>query len=223
MSGQNEMLQDIEREVEFTRTLIGKRSLDPRVMAAMGAVPRRLFVPMELQPLAYQNGPLPIGHGQTISQPYIVALMTDLLEPQPEDVILEVGTGSGYQAAILATLVRQVYSMEIVAPLSERALRLLSENGYSNVECKVGDGHFGWPEHAPYDGIIVTAAAREIPPLLIEQLKPGGCLVIPVGPPSLPQELMVAKKNRNGRISTRRVLGVAFVPLTGGHNPTGEE
>ncbi len=223
MSGQSEMLQDIEREVEFTYTLTGKRSLDAQVMAAMGAVPRRLFVPMELQPLAYQNGPLPIGHGQTISQPYIVALMTDLLEPQPEDVILEVGTGSGYQTAILATLVRQVYSMEIVAPLSEQAARRLSEQGYHNVECRIGDGHSGWPEHAPYDGIMVTAAALEIPPLLIEQLKPGGRLVIPVGSPCLPQELMVVAKSGSGRITTRRVLGVAFVPLTGGQNQTCEE
>lgn len=223
MSGQSEMLQDIEREVEFTRNLIGKRALDRRVMKAMGVVPRRLFVPMELKPLAYQNGPLPIGHGQTISQPYIVALMSDLLEPEPEDVILEVGTGSGYQAAILASLVRRVYSMEIVAPLSERAARLLADHGYANVECRVGDGYYGWPEHAPYDGIIVTAAAPEIPPPLLEQLKPGGRLVIPVGFPSLPQELMVVEKSNSGHIRARRVLEVAFVPLTGRHEQAGEE
>jgi protein-L-isoaspartate(D-aspartate) O-methyltransferase len=223
MSGQSEMLQDIEREVEFTRTLIGKRSLDPRVMAAMGAVPRRLFVPMELQPLAYQNGPLPIGHGQTISQPYIVALMTDLLAPQPEDVILEIGTGSGYQAAILASLVRQVYSLEIVAPLSKRAAQLLAEHGYENVQCRIGDGYYGWPDHAPYDGIIVTAAAAEIPPPLIEQLKPEGRLVIPVGAACLPQELVVVEKRKKGQITTRRILDVAFVPLTGGHDNNRED
>ena len=222
MLDQRGMLRDIEQEVEFTRTLIGKNSLDPRVMEAMGSVPRPLFVPQELQPLACQNGPLPIGHGQTISQPYIVALMTDLLEPQPEHVVLEVGTGSGYQAAILASLVRQVYSMEIVAPLAERAARLLADHGYGNVECRVGDGYYGWPEHAPYDGIIVTAAAAEVPPLLVEQLKPGGRLVIPVGSPCLPQELVVVEKSVSGRSTTRRVLDVAFVPLTGGHDQIDE-
>jgi protein-L-isoaspartate(D-aspartate) O-methyltransferase len=208
------MLRDIEMEVRYTRGLIGKDALDERVMTAMEEVPRHEFVPAYEQAYAYANGPLPIGCGQTISQPYIVALMSDLLEPQPQDVILEVGTGSGYQAAILSRLVRQVYSLEIVPDLAERAAQCLQRLGYTNVETRLADGYDGYPDHAPYDGIIVTAAAPSIPQPLLDQLKPGAKLVIPVGLPFSHQELMVVEKTPEGTISTRDVLGVAFVPLT---------
>ncbi len=209
------MLRDIEWEVELTKKHIGKDRLDPRVMEAMARVPRHEFVPEESRVYAYDNGPLPIGFGQTVSQPFIVALMTDLLEPGEEDVVLEVGTGSGYQTAVLAELVKKVYSIEIIAELAEKARERLQRLGYTNVEIKVGDGYFGWPEHAPFDGILVTAAAPEIPRPLIDQLKPGGRLVIPVGDPFGYQMLKVVRKDEKGDIQIRDVLGVAFVPLTG--------
>ena len=212
---QKQMLREIEQEVEYTGSMTGRAPLKPPVMEAMGRVPRHRFVTSGEQEQAYVNGPLPIGHGQTISQPYIVALMTDLLDPEPQDVILEVGTGSGYQAAVLSRLVRQVYTLEIIEPLYERAVERLRKLGYMNVECRSGNGHFGWSEHAPYDGIIVTAAAPAIPPSLVDQLKPGGRLVIPVGLPYSHQELMVLEKDDNGKVTTRNVLGVIFVPLTG--------
>jgi protein-L-isoaspartate(D-aspartate) O-methyltransferase len=217
MGDRKQMLRDIEMEVEYTRRYIGKNALDSRVMQAMSRVPRHEFVTSGMRKAAYENGPLPIGHGQTISQPYIVALMTDLLEPQPEDVILEVGTGSGYQAAILSQVVRQVYSIEIVAALSQRAEQTLLQQGCDNVQCRTGDGYFGWPEHAPYDGIMVTAAAPSIPHPLMDQLKPGGRLVIPVGLPFHHQELLVVEKKKSGKTAVRDVLAVAFVPLTGDH------
>jgi protein-L-isoaspartate(D-aspartate) O-methyltransferase len=217
MSDRKKMLRDIEMEVDFTRRYIGKDALDGRVMQAISKVPRHEFVAPDMRKAAYENGPLPIGHGQTISQPYIVALMTDLLEPQPDDVILEVGTGSGYQAAVLSRLVRRVYSMEIVSALSERAQTILRQQGYDNVECRIGDGYYGWPEQAPFDGIMVTAAAPSIPQALIDQLKPGARLVIPVGLPFHHQELMVVEKQPDGEVQVRDVLAVAFVPLTGDH------
>ncbi len=218
MLDQKRMMRDIEAEVAFTRGVIGKEALDERVMEVMGRVPRHEFVSSDLRSIAYHNGPLPIGHGQTISQPYIVALMTDLLEPRPDDVILEIGTGSGYQTAVLASLVRQVYSMEIVAALAKDAADRLRELGYSNVECRAGDGYNGWLEHAPYDGIMVTAAAPTIPRPLVKQLKPGGRMVLPVGRPYGYQELTLVEKSGDGeRVTTREVLGVAFVPLTGAH------
>ena len=210
------MLADIEREVAYTSSLIGKSQLDPRVMAAMGKVSREAFVPADLKYLAYDNGPLPIGHGQTISQPYIVALMTDLLQPEAEHVVLEVGTGSGYQAAILSLLVKKLFTMERVAALGEASRVRLQSLGYSNIEYCTGNGYEGWPAHAPYDGIIVTAAASHIPPALVEQLKPGGRLVIPVGLPHLPQELLLVEKDGAGETHTRDILGVAFVPLRDG-------
>ena len=210
------MLADIEREVAYTSSLIGKSQLDPRVMAAMGKVSREAFVPADLKYLAYDNGPLPIGHGQTISQPYIVALMTDLLQPEPEHVVLEVGTGSGYQAAILSLLVKKVFTMERVAALGEASRVRLQSLGYSNIEYCTGNGYEGWPAHAPYDGIIVTAAASHIPPALVEQLKPGGRLVIPVGLPYMPQELLLVEKDEAGEAHTRDILGVVFVPLKDG-------
>ncbi len=207
------MMADIESEVHYTRGMIGKNALDPRVMAVMARVPRDKFVPPEMKAAAFDNGPLPIGHGQTISQPYIVALMTDLVQPQPDHVILEVGTGSGYQTAVLSELCRQVYSVEVVAALSEAAAARLQRLGYANVETRIGNGYQGWPEHAPYDGIIVTAAASHIPQPLLDQLKPGGRLVIPVGLPYSYQELMLVRKDAQGATHSQSVLGVAFVPL----------
>ena len=217
MAGIDRMIQDIEREVAYTRRLTGIDAFDPRVMAAMREVPRHEFVPADEQLYAYANGPLPIGYGQTISQPYIVALMTDLLGPDPEDVMLEIGTGSGYQTAVLSRLVRQVYSVEVVPELAQEAAARLRRLGFANVTCHEGDGHLGWSEHAPYDGIIVTAAADSIPPALVEQLRPGARLVIPVGRPYGYQELRVVEKDAQGAVTGRDILGVAFVPLVRGH------
>lgn len=209
------LLDEIRDEVRDTSHLTGRRELDGRVMAALRKVPRHAFVPDELQLSAYANRPLPIGHGQTISQPYIVALMTDLIRPRAQDVVLEIGTGSGYQAAILSGLVHRVYSLEIVEALATEARERLQRLGYGNVEVRTGNGHLGWPEHAPYDGILVTAAAPFIPPALIEQLKPGGTLVIPVGERYSGQELLVVAKDADGRVEERCVLPVIFVPLIG--------
>jgi protein-L-isoaspartate(D-aspartate) O-methyltransferase len=214
MGDRRQMLRDIDRELALTRKMIGRDRFDKRVMAAMGEVPRERFVPESERGFAFDNGPLPIGCGQTISQPYIVALMTDLLDADEEAVVLEIGTGSGYQAAVLSRVVRQVYSMEIIDTLSQRAQQTLLELGYDNVTCRCADGYNGWPEHAPYDGILVTAAAPEIPRPLVEQLKPNARLVIPVGMPFSYQELMLVEKRETGELSTASVLGVAFVPLT---------
>jgi protein-L-isoaspartate(D-aspartate) O-methyltransferase len=207
------MIADIEAEVEYTHSLTGRKALDPRVMAVMGQVPREKFVPHEMHDAAYDNGPLPIGHGQTISQPYIVALMTDLLQLGPDDRVLEIGTGSGYQTAILSCLAKAVYTVERIPELGEAAAGILTDLNYTNVHYRIGNGYDGWPEHAPYEAIIVTAAAPEVPPALIDQLKPGGRLVIPVGWQYLPQELMLIKKDMQNVIHTRSILGVAFVPL----------
>lgn len=215
MESMEKMLDDIGMEVRYTKKYIGKEALSPAVMRAMREVPREQFVSADLKRLAYSNGPLPIGCGQTISQPYIVALMTDLLKPQEDFVVLEVGTGSGYQAAVLSRLAKMVYSTEIISELAHRAQRRLQRLGYDNVEIKVCDGYFGWKEFAPYDGIIVTAAASEVPPPLIEQLKPGARMVIPVGKPHMYQELMMIEKDETGQLHSTEVLGVAFVPLTG--------
>lgn len=219
-NGQQRMIEDIESEVTFTRRMIGRDHLDPRVMEAMREVPRDAFVPLDLIDAAFDNGPLPIGHGQTISQPYIVALMTDMLQLQPEHRVLEIGTGSGYQTAILSRLCRQVYSVEVVPELSATAQRLFRQFGYDNIQIRTGNGYGGWPEHAPYDGIIVTAAASEIPHALIEQLKPSGRLVIPVGEPYSHQELFLVEKDPQGEIHIQAILGVAFVPLVNTNPPT---
>ena len=195
--------------------MTGKASLDPRVKAALSDTPRDKFVPQGSIDSAFDNNPLSIGYGQTISQPYIVALMTDLLALEAEDVVLEIGTGSGYQAAILSQLCNQVYSIEYVEALAATARARFEKLGYDNIEIMAGNGFDGWPEHAPYDGIIVTAAATHIPRPLIEQLKPGGRMVIPVGRPYSHQELKLVEKNRDGDISVKDVLGVAFVPFQG--------
>jgi len=210
----DDMLQTIEVECRYTQGLTGRASLRPEVMEAMREVLREDFVPPALQSMAYDNSPLPIGNGQTISQPFIVALMTDLLCPQKEDIILEIGGGSGYQAAILSRLVKQVYTIEIIPALAAMAAKTLRRLGYGNVEIRQGDGYMGWPEFAPFDGIIVTAAAGSIPPPLKDQLKPGGKLVIPIGLPYMPQELMVVEKDQNGMCHARNVLPVSFVPFT---------
>lgn len=211
------LLQDIAWETAQSRPWIGKDSLDPRVLEAISQVPRHAFVPEWQGPYAYDNGPLPIGHGQTISQPFIVALMSDMLRTEAHHVVLEVGCGSGYQSAVLSKLVRHVYSVEIVPELAQAAQERLKQLGYANITVRHGDGYHGWPEHAPFDGIIVTAAAPEIPQPLIEQLKPGGRLVIPVGQPHGRQDLMLVEKNAAGEVSSQNMLPVAFVPLTGDH------
>ena len=219
MSDREQMLRDIRWEVEMTRNYIHRDAFDARVMEAMATVPREAFVPEELRYRAFQNGPLPIGHGQTISQPYIVALMTDLLDTKPEDAILEIGTGSGYQTAILSRLVKRVYSLEILPELAAEASVRLETLGCVNVEVRCADGYAGLAEQAPYDGIIVTAAAPHIPAALLDQLKPGARLVIPVGRPGCAQELLVLEKRPDGTVDERDVLSVAFVPLTGSHVP----
>jgi len=192
------------------------RQLHPAVLAAIDRVPRHLFVPDDVKAQAYEDRPLPIGFGQTISQPFIVALMTDLLRPAPGMSVLEVGTGSGYQAAVLAELGLQVHSIEIVPELAERARAVLADTGYAAVRTRAGDGYFGWAEAAPFDAIVVTAAASHVPPPLIAQLKPGGRMVIPVGPPFMVQQLMVVEKGVDGSVRNEILLPVSFVPLTGG-------
>ncbi len=211
------MLWEIAEEVQFTRHAIGRNHLDPRVMSAMAAVPRHYFVPAHLQAAAYDNGPLPVGHGQTISQPYIVALMTDLLKPRSDHVVLEIGTGCGYQAAVLAQLVAQVHSVEIIPELASAAEQRLATLGIGNISVHTADGFHGWPPAAPYDGIIVTAAVASEPTALLAQLKPGGALVLPLGEPFQGQQLTVLEKNRHGAVQHRPVLPVMFVPFTRQH------
>ncbi|HEY5720385.1 MAG TPA: protein-L-isoaspartate(D-aspartate) O-methyltransferase, partial [Gammaproteobacteria bacterium] len=189
----------------------------PRVLAALGAVPRHQLVPERARPYAYANRPLAIGHGQTISQPYIVALMTDLLRVGAGERVLEVGTGSGYQAAVLAELGVRVFTQEIVAPLAAEASARLAQLGYRDVAVRHADGYHGWPGEAPFDAIIVTAAASHVPPPLVEQLKPGGRMVIPVGSRFFTQHLMLVEKGADGAVTLRQLLPVRFVPLTGGH------
>jgi protein-L-isoaspartate(D-aspartate) O-methyltransferase len=216
-SERRRMMEDIAAVVRETRTEIGKQAFDERVMAVMGKVPRHEFVRADQLPYAYQNRPLPIGHGQTISQPYIVALMTDLAGVESGHKVLEIGTGSGYQAAVMAHLAKGVYTIEIVEPLGLQAKQRLQTLGYANVQVRLGDGYHGWEEHAPYDAILVTAAASHIPPPLVRQLKAGGRMVIPVGASFMVQQLMLVQKNLDGTLSTRQILPVAFVPLTGKH------
>ncbi len=208
------LIERIEAVVRAIRADIGKARLDDRVMAALARVPRHEFVPRSVRRYAYQNRPLPIGYGQTISQPTIVALMTDLLAVGEDSVVLEIGTGSAYQAAVLAELVAQVYTIEIVEPLGRAARQRLARLGYDNVEVRIGDGYDGWAEHAPFDAIMVTAAASHVPPPLLDQLKPGGRLVIPVGDRFLTQQLILIEKHDDGALTVTQVLpGVRFVPL----------
>jgi len=186
---------------------------DARVLDAMRAVPRHEFVPATVREDAYVDSPLPIGHGQTISQPYIVALMTELARPSPSDRALEVGTGSGYQAAVLSRLVAKVFSVELIDPLAQSATALLRRLGYDNVSVRNGDGYLGWPDEAPFDIILVTAAPEEVPPALIAQLKPGGRLIVPVGRIWDVQDLQLIEKDAAGKVKTRSVIPVRFVPL----------
>jgi protein-L-isoaspartate(D-aspartate) O-methyltransferase len=216
-SARQAMLKLIEEHVKETSLYLDKEALNPSVMKVMGQVPRHEFVPARQKRFAYQNRPLPIGHGQTISQPYIVALMTDLLKVNADSKVLEIGTGSGYQAAILSGLVDSVYTIEIIKPLAEQARERLHRLAYNNVHVKEGDGYYGWEEHMPFDVIIVTAAASHVPPPLIKQLKPGGRMVIPVGSRFMTQELLLISKQQDGKLITRQIIPVMFVPLTGEH------
>ncbi len=209
-----EMMRFIEAVGWGSDTAVGREQVDPRVLAAMGIVPRHEFVPEDLRGSAYANQPLPIGYGQTISQPLVVALMTDLLLLEPDQTVLEVGTGSGYHAAVLAGLVSRVHTIEIIPQLAETAAARLSWLGYDNVEVRSGDGYYGWEAAAPFDRILVTAAASHVPPPLIEQLKPGGRMVIPVGGPFTLQHLVLVEKDVEGGIRSRQLLPVRFVPLT---------
>jgi len=210
------LLDQIAEEYRETAQWTGKPEISPRLRAALLKVEREAFVPETAQDAAYANIPLSIGFGQTISQPYIVAIMTDLLELEAESKVLEIGTGSGYQAAIRAERCRQVFTIETIPELAEQAARRIKDSGYENVHVRTGDGSLGWPEEAPFDAIIVTAAAAEIPEALIAQLKAGGHMVIPVGRPYEGQDLTVVTKPADGQISERVVLPVAFVPLVYG-------
>ena len=203
---------DAERARMLSEQLKARDIRDERVLDAMLQVPRHLFVPAPLRSQAYADSPLPIGHDQTISQPYIVAFMSQGLKVEPGDRVLEIGTGSGYQAAILGRLAKEVYTIEIVQPLAERARATLAEQGYRNVHVRHGNGYLGWPEQAPFDRIMVTAAPDEVPPALIEQLKVGGLMAIPVGTTS--QELRILRRTPTG-IETLDTLPVRFVPMTG--------
>jgi len=212
-----QMVDQIRAVARDAASASGAPAIDDRVLAVMGKVPRHRFVPPNEEYVAYQNRPLPIGYGQTISQPYIVALMTSLVDPKANTVVLEIGTGSGYQAAILAELGSTVCTIEIIEPLAREAKQRLQAEGYGQVRTKIGDGYFGWEECGPFDAIIVTATARQIPPPLIRQLKPDGRMVIPVGAPFMTQQLTLVDKGRDGTVRTRQVLPVQFVPLTGVH------
>lgn len=216
MDAREDMIETIVAEARATGRQTGRSRLDARVLDALRTVPRDAFVPDELAASAYANRPLPIGGGQTISQPFIVALMTDLLDPGPGDRVLEVGTGCGYQAAVLARLVATVYSIEYRSALARQAEATLARHGYANIHLRTANGREGWPEAAPFDGIIVTAGATDVPPVLVEQLAPGGRMVIPVGTGRMGQELLRITRSKDDRVERQTVLPVAFVPLQGG-------
>ena len=211
------MVDEVAAMAQAFGAVLEKGTIDPPVLAALGRVPRHDFVPPLLRFAAYENRPLPIGHGQTISQPYIVAVMTDYAKVGAGDTALEIGTGSGYQAAVLAEMGARVWSIEIVEPLAREAAGRLRRLGYAGVKTKVGDGYHGWPEYGPFDVIVVTAAASHVPPPLVRQLKPGGRMVIPLGAPFQTQQLMLVEKGADGSVTTRQMMPVQFVPLTGGH------
>lgn len=209
-----EMVRTVMAHARTLPRLLGDEGIAPEVLAVMRKVQRHLFIPERRRDLAYDDRPVSIDYGQTISQPFIVALMTHLLAPQPDDVVLEIGTGSGYQAAVLSPLVERVCTIEIIPGLGRRAEALLAELGLEDVRVKIADGYFGWPECGPFDGIIVTAAAGHVPPPLVEQLKPGGRMVIPVGGPFAVQHLTLVEKTATGELRTRQLLPVRFVPFT---------
>ena len=219
MDGQTALIAEIEADATDTATWTGRDHFSRRVLDALRAVRRDAFVPADAVQRAWLNVPLPIGCDQTISQPFIVALMTDLLDLARGDRVLEVGTGSGYQAAILAALGARVFSIEVIPALADRARDVLAAQGFAGVALRCGDGAAGWPEEAPFDAIIVTAAAREVPTALVTQLRPGGRMVIPVGEPHGDQQLRLLTKSADGAVTDRGVLAVAFVPLTGNHAP----
>jgi protein-L-isoaspartate(D-aspartate) O-methyltransferase len=216
MNDRAALLDEIAREMRETAQWTARTALSPQVAGALAKVKREAFVAPGSEPAAYENRPLPIGHGQTISQPFVVALMTELLDLRPDDRVLEVGTGSGYQTAVLAEVVDKVHSIEVIPELAARAAAVLNSQGYTNVELRTGDGGLGWPEQAPFDAIVVTAAALDVPSTLLDQLRPGGRMVIPVGPRHGDQELLRITKDAVGNVIRRSVLPVAFVPLTGG-------
>jgi len=211
------LIAKIEAGVRLTRGELGRNHLHPNVIKAMRDVPRHEFVPQSYQRQSYFDRPIPIGHGQTISQPYIVAIMTDLIDPEPGDKVFELGTGSGYQAAVLSRIVDKIYSMEIVEPLGKQAKAKLKQLGYDNIEVTIGDGYHGRPDVGPFDAIVVTAAGDHIPPPLVRQLKPGGKMIIPVGSSFFTQQLMLVTKGLDGSVGTQSTLPVRFVPLTGKH------
>ena len=206
------------RQAMIENQIIDRGVSDERVIKAMNDVPRHLFVKESLRDLAYADGPLPIGYNQTISQPYIVAYMTEILQPDTHHIVLEVGTGSGYQAAILSKLVNHVYSIEIIPELGKEAANRLDKLGYDNVTVKIGDGYNGWEEHSPFDRIIVTAAPEQIPKKLVDQLKSGGLMVLPVGKTSFGQDMRVVKKDKTGQVTTQETIPVRFVPMIHEHN-----
>ena len=216
MRPQRALVDAVRAHVRESAGETGRAQLSPRVLAAMEAVPRDFFVPAHLRDAAWDDTALPIGHGQTISQPFIVALSLDLAEIEPEDTVLEVGTGSGYQSALLARLARRVYSLELSAELAATARARLSRLGVDNVEVREGDGFLGWPEHAPYDAIVVAAAPPDVPPALVDQLAPGGRLVLPVGADRWSQRLAVVSKDTGGAVSRRDTIRAAFVPMRSG-------
>lgn len=211
------MIKAIQEDVVATSRYVGKQQFNADVMSAMASVPRHEFVPDKEKPYAYENRPLPIGYGQTISQPYIVALMTDLLNLSPDKNVLEVGTGSGYQAAVLSKLTQQVFTVEIIEPLAHRAIETFRRLHLDNIQVRIGDGYYGWQKYAPFDAIVVTAASDHVPPPLVQQLKKGGRMVIPVGSRFFVQQLVLVNKDDEGKITTRQILPVQFVPLTGKH------
>lgn len=210
----HKMIEEVIADITHEAPNTGSPTLSPDVIKAMKKVKRHLFVPASLIENSYLNRPLPIGYGQTISQPLIVAMMTELMHLKDSDKVLEIGTGSGYQAAILGEIVKSVYSIEIIRPLGEQAAERLKSLGYDNVRVRISDGYYGWPEVAPFDSIIVTAAASYVPPALIEQLKPGGRILIPLGMHFMTQYLMLIEKQQDGSVTSRQILPVRFVPFT---------
>ncbi len=210
------LMREVEAHALITQRLRGIKPPNRRVMEAMAKVPRHEFVPHHLRPYAYLNHPLPLGFGQNISEPYLIALMTHLADLSTEDVVFETGTGAGYQAAILAGLAKRVYSVEIIKPLARRAAETLARLGFDNVEVRLGDGFFGWSEHGPYDAMIIKESMTYVPPPLLRQLKPGGRMVVPLGPPKGPQFLTLIRKDKDGRVRQERILPVRFSPLQGG-------